>query len=240
MACEAPLPIGPPLHSSPLPSAVLDTLLLVHAAPVERRGLAESLAGARIVELGVGPARAAMNLTRALTLGPPPALVLAFGVCGVLPPFPLAVGDLCVVARDCLADEGVETESGFLDLQALGLAEDTSFTAHADATARAAAALGAPSLAGATVSTGSATDARAHAIAARTGAAVETMEGAAIALVCARFAVPWVQVRAVSNRCGDRARGAWDLDRALAALHGVLPAAVTAAAGAVADRPGPG
>ena len=44
------------------------------------------------------------------------------------------------------------------------------------------------------------------------------MEGAAVAAVCKRFEVPLAQLRAVSNRTGDRERGLWDLDRAVANL----------------------
>ena len=53
----------------------------------------------------------------------------------------------------------------------------------------------------------------------RTGAAVETMEGAAIGLACTAAAVPWVQVRAISNFTGDRSHAGWDRERAVAALH---------------------
>ena len=77
---------------------------------------------------------------------------------------------------------------------------------------------------GATVSTCSATDPLAAELGARTGAAVETMEGAAIGLACAAAGVPWAQLRAVSNLTGDRARAGWDLARAVGALHGAIRA----------------
>jgi futalosine hydrolase len=53
----------------------------------------------------------------------------------------------------------------------------------------------------------------------RTNAAIETMEGAAVALVCRKLSIPLVQLRSVSNRTGDRERAAWDLDGACAPLH---------------------
>lgn len=206
----------------------------MHAAPIEAGDLAAALRSERVVATGVGPARAALSLTRALLLGAPPELVIGFGVCGAYPARlsgpanGLAVGELCVVTRDVLADEGVVTETGFVDLPALGLAGEAAFTADLDRSEAVATALGVAKVAGATVGTCSGTDPRARELAARTGAAVETMEGAAIALVCARFGLPWIAVRAVSNWCGDRSRGAWDLARALAALHAALPRAVAA------------
>ncbi len=210
-------------------------LLLVHAAPIEARDLAASLRAERIVEIGVGAARAAMNFTRALMLGPPPDLVIAFGVCGAYPArlsssdSGLSVRSLCVVSREAFADEGIATDAGFITLPDLGLAGDAVFDADLATSARLAGSLAAPLVAGATVTTCSGSDVRGRELATRSGAAVETMEGAAIALVSARFGLPWIQLRAVSNWCGDRSRGAWDLDGALAALHAALPLAVSSA-----------
>jgi futalosine hydrolase len=50
------------------------------------------------------------------------------------------------------------------------------------------------------------------------------MEGAAVFQVCARLGVPAVQLRCVSNRTGDRARGGWDLHGSIARLHAALRA----------------
>lgn len=214
-------------------------LLFAHAAPLEARALARLPAPPRVLEIGVGMARAAMNLTRGLLLGPPPALLVSFGVCGAYPlrlfaAASLSVGDVCVVTHDSFGDEGVDTETGFVSASTLGLYGETTFAAPAELVARVAGALALPCVRGATVATCCGTDARASAVAARTGAAVETMEGAAVALVCARFGVPWLQVRAVSNHCGDRQRAGFDLARALDALAAVMPR-VVAAAGPVRD-----
>lgn len=201
--------------------------LLVYAAPVEGAALAAALPVHRFAELGVGPARAAMNLTRALFLGPPPPLVISFGFCGVYPAAvetsSLSVGAGCLVQREVFADEGVESDDGFLDLGRLGFADAREFQADDRATRAAAAALSLPIVAGATVSACSGTDARAAVIAARSQAQVETMEGAAVALVCARFGVPWLQLRVVSNRCGARAQAGFDIAAAKQQLGRLVP-----------------
>jgi futalosine hydrolase len=202
------------------------TILVIHAADAEgdllEAGCARlraSRAAPQVLRTGVGKATSASALTAALVGARAPRLVLVVGVCGAYPArvrgrdgAPLAVGELCLIADDRLADEGVEDETGFRGLAELGLGMEGPFAADAAATARAAAALGgARAVRGATVSTCSGRDDLARAVASRTGADVETMEGAAVALVCARFGVPWVQLRCVSNFAGDRAAAAWDL-----------------------------
>ena len=190
------------------------TVLWVHAHA--REGLRDgSLCG------GVGKTAMATALTRALC-EQTPTLVAGYGVAGTYPGSTLHIGDVCLVADDQLADEGVAAEDGFHPLPALDLGEVGPFPADAAHTRAYADALGVPVVRAATVSTCSATDDRAAAVAARTGAAIETMEGAAIALVCRTFSVPWIQIRAISNRTGHRARAGWDLDLALARLGDAL------------------
>jgi futalosine hydrolase len=180
------------------------------------------------VEVGTGKVAATLQLTRALAKRTPTA-VIPIGVCGAYPAAhgpgarALAVGDLCWIIADTLADEGVEDETGFRDLAAMGLGDVGPF--HADASlvekvTRVVPDL--PQVTGATVSTCSGTDARSLALARRTGAVVETMEGAAIARVCHAFGVPWIGLRCISNRCGDRAAAGWDLAGAVARLHEVV------------------
>lgn len=212
--------------------------LFAYAASVEGAALAAAHPGYRFVEVGVGPVRATLELTRALQSGPPPDLVCVFGVAGAYTAHdsasgsaPLAVLDLVLVGSDSLCDEGVETDAGFVSTHSLGLVADGQLTAAVEPTRRLADALRAPIVVGATVSTCSGTDARADDVWARTHASVESMEGAALALVCARFGVPWVQVRVVSNRCGDRARGGWDLAGAVARLHAAMPTVLATLSG---------
>lgn len=200
----------------------MDAPLLACAAAVEGRGL--SLAP--VVTLGVGKAAAAAAITAAI-VERRPRWVLLFGVCGAYPPGHVSedgldVGRVCVVGEEWLADEGVETEAGFVSIAALGLGSVGPFAADPGRTREAAAILGAPIVRGATVSACSGTDAASRTIAGRTRAVVESMEGAAVAVACAQLGVPWVQVRCVSNRTGDRARGGWDLPRAVAGAQAAV------------------
>ena len=85
--------------------------------------------------------------------------------------------------------------------------------------AAAAQRLGAPLARAATVSTCSGNEALSRARRCGLEADLETMEGAAIAHVCALHQAPLLHVRAVSNFTGDRAEGCWDLSRAAQAVQ---------------------
>lgn len=192
-------------------------VLFPYAAAAEAGPL---VADPRTLAMGVGKAAAAVALTRALS-EEPADLVIAFGVAGAYSERGAPeIGGLCIVTHDGFADEGVATPEGFRSIGALGLGRDDPFAADGPLCERLAQALGGvPKVRGATVSTCSGTDARARELAERSGAAIETMEGAAIGLVCQRLGVRWAQVRCISNRTGDRDRGGWDLPLATRTLQ---------------------
>ncbi|GDY02763.1 hypothetical protein LBMAG49_20920 [Planctomycetota bacterium] len=203
-------------------SALLAGWLPVYAAPIEGDALVSL--GAR--PLGVGKVAAAITLLSLLSHERPRG-VLLFGVAGAYPVrhrdgAVLAVGDLCVVCEEMLADEGVALPEGFRDLHAMGLGECGPFAADGIVTAAIAQQLVLRSVRGATVSTCSGNDELSLLLARRTNAEVETMEGAALAMVCARAFVPFVQVRAISNWTGDRGRGGFDLLRAAAVVQAAV------------------
>ncbi len=62
----------------------------------------------------------------------------------------------------------------------------------------------------------------------RWGALAESMEGAAAAHICALYGVPFLEVRGISNLVGDRDRGAWQMERAVAAAGEAALAIVAA------------
>jgi futalosine hydrolase len=193
-----------------------ERVLFVYAAAVEAGPLASH---ADAVAIGVGKTSAAMRLTAAL-IERRPSAVIAFGIAGCYPASGLAVGQLCLPIEDRFADEGVATAEGFVSLADLQLGEVGPFAADAGLVERLSAALGSPRrISAATVSTCSGTDAHARMLEDWTRAHVETMEGAAIALVCRHHGVPWAAVRCISNRTGDRARGGWDVAGSTAILQ---------------------
>ena len=195
-------------------------VLYAYAASAEGDAVANRLPeGLRI---GVGKGASAAAMTERLCKDPQVDVVVLFGVCGAYPQAdpPLEVSDLCMVGADMLADEGLATGDGFADLAQMELGTVGPFEQDRRFTARAAEFLGGvPIVRGATVSTCSGTDARSREIHERTGAHVETMEGAAVAMACQRLGVPLVQLRCVSNRTGDRDAADMDLPRAITRLQ---------------------
>ena len=191
--------------------------LWVHATSAEVATISWGAAEHR--ELGVGKTAAAYELGSVLATERFD-LVVSLGVCGLhrAATTKLAVGSVAIVLSERFADEGVQTSAGFLELDALGLGATAAMPADATWLEEAAGLVAAPLLAGATVSTCSGTDALAAERWRRTRAPLETMEGAAIAYVCAKMGVPWIGVRAISNFTGERSTAGWDLKLAVARL----------------------
>ncbi len=197
--------------------------LWVHATSTEVAAVSWGSALHR--ELGVGKTAATFELAEALA-SDRFDLVVAIGVCGLHRPAApkLAIGSLAIVLSERFADEGVQTSGGFLELDALGLPSIPPMPADATWLEEIAGYVAAPLLASATVSTCSGTDLLATERWRRTRAPLETMEGAAIAYVCARMGVPWVGLRAISNYTGERGAAQWDLPLATLRLgEAVLP-----------------
>ncbi len=192
-------------------------VLFACAHPREAAGF-DSRCGAPL-EIGVGCARAATSIARALASNAFDRVVL-FGVAGAYRRAEIAPKSVVVVRKSVLADEGVETDAGFQSADELGLVTDGGWIDHGEGAARVAATeLGARVVDAATVSRCSGTDALAAEIFARHGAAIETMESAAVAHACRASGVPLLEVRAISNYCGAREHGEWDVDGAVPIVH---------------------
>jgi futalosine hydrolase len=184
---------------------------------------------------GVGKANAAAAATILLEQQRP-ASIICLGCGGAYPGSGLRVGDLALASDEIYGDEGVAAPNGFLDMEALGFAlvqrnghryydrfpadqellrnSRDRIQDHADNTGL-RLAVGAF----VTVSTGSGTTAAGLALAQRTGGICENMEGAAIAQVCARYGVPFLEIRGISNLTEDRDLARWDLKAGAAAAQ---------------------
>ncbi|MBX3402975.1 MAG: futalosine hydrolase [Phycisphaeraceae bacterium] len=188
------------------------------------RPLAE---GIDLVETGVGKVNAG---AAAAIRGPDFGVVVNLGVCGSLPiDNAPRIGEAVLASVSVYADEGVQTEAGWQTLPGMGFALGpfAGVGIACDEVLRGALAPLAARIAPvATVSTCSGTDALARAVALRTGAAAEAMEGAAIGHVLARVSpqTRFAELRTVSNTTGDRALQRWDLRGALARLTDIAAA----------------
>jgi futalosine hydrolase len=198
-------------------------LLLCVATDLESGLLRERLgdrAGIRLVRTGVGAVNAAHAATIAI-LRDQPAAIIVCGVGGAYPASDLHVGDVVSAEVECYGDLGAAGPAGFLDMKALGFPVVESPRLYNDLplqlfpTGRRAKFV--------TVSTCTGTDATARSIAARTGGAVENMEGAAVAHVAHLHGIPVGEVRGISNMVTDRDTSTWRLkDAAMAAQEATL------------------
>ncbi len=153
--------------------------------------------------------------------------VLCVGIAGALPGSGLELCDAVVASRSVFADEGIGTDDGLISMA------DAGFGAFADGSmghdhdpqllARIAPLVDRTGVV-ACVSWCSGTDHCATAVARRTGAIAEAMEGAAVSLAATRVmpAVATAEIRVISNTTGARANQRWALDDALDRLGDVF------------------
>ncbi|WP_377270684.1 futalosine hydrolase [Peterkaempfera sp. SMS 1(5)a] len=193
---------------------------------VVRLGRAEAV----VLAAGVGPAAAAAGTAAALALVGPFQLVCSAGIAGGFAEA-AAVGATVVADAVLAADLGATTPDGFSDVTELGFGT----VRHTPPPAAVELAAGALRSAGITTATGpvltvstvTGTAARAAELAERhPGAAAEAMEGFGVAEAAARFGLPVLELRTVSNPVGPRDRAAWRIGEALVALEqafAVLP-----------------
>jgi futalosine hydrolase len=205
------------------------TILIITAVQKEADAVG-AIDGATVIISGVGRTNAASATTQAIVeaqvQGRPVTRVISTGVAGALPlmrgeGYAATIGDV-VVAQSCIyMEEGLIAPAGFQDTASMGFPlgdwPGNAVPVDADLLPR-CGEIGAIAPI-ATVATCSGTDAAARAVAQRTGAAAEAMEGAAVLHAARRLGVPGMEVRSISNTTGDRPRQQWDLDAGLSALH---------------------
>jgi futalosine hydrolase len=179
---------------------------------------------------GVGKVNAALATETLLSIRHPETVIL-FGCGGAYPNSGLQVGDLAIATEETYGDEGVQSTTGFLDMQKLNLPlanylekplfnqiplitpmiNEVRAMLKPGLIAKGQSLITGPFV---TVSCGSGTDQLAADIADRTGGICENMEGAAVAQVCLQHKVPLIELRGISNQTGDRNPKAWDIPMA--------------------------
>lgn len=173
-----------------------------------------------LVRTGVGLVNAAHAVTLFIARERPAAVVVC-GVGGAYPDAGLRIGDVVCAQSECYGDLGATSPSGFLDMEALGfpLVESPVVLYNVLPMQVFPVARAVPFV---TMSACTGTDAAACDTEARTGGAVESMEGAAVAHVAHLHGIPVGEVRGISNLVGNRNPGAWRLKEAAVAAQEAL------------------
>ena len=199
-------------------------MILLATAVAAELGSWHAPDGVETLLIGVGPVEAARAVAAALARRPY-RLVINAGVAGAFAGA-AQVGDGVVVSEDSME---LALESGAPLALPLGIelidraCSDTALVAQL-------CAKGFPALRGITVARVTARDATARRLAAR-GAQVESMEGFAVLRAAQRAGVPAIQVRGISNRCGEREFSGWDFDAGVTGLRRILDGCIDVVAG---------
>lgn len=183
-------------------------------------------ASVALVRTGVGPVNAAHAVTLFIARERPGAIVVC-GVGGAYPRAALGTGDVVCAASECYGDLGATSPAGFLDMEALGFpVVESPLVLYNVLPMQIFPVERAVPFVTMTACTG--TDAAACETETRTGGAVESMEGAAVAHVAHLHGIPVGEVRGISNVVGNRNPGAWRLkDAAVAAQEALISWIVT-------------
>lgn len=170
--------------------------------------------------MGVGPVNAAHAVTLAIAAARPARIVVC-GIGGAYPGSGLGIGDVACADSECYGDLGATSPGGFLDMQAIGfpIVEGPPPIYNVLPMQIFPAARRVRFV---TMSSCTGVSSAAAAIEARTGGAVENMEGAAVAHVAAIHGVPVGEIRGISNMVTDRNTAAWRVKDAAAAAQEAL------------------
>jgi len=193
---------------------------------MEMRAFSRAWIGKREVEClvtGLGPVETAMKLTARLARGVENLQgVLHFGVAGAYL-YPDGSGatmlDLCLAEEEILGDLGICYQERIEPFVAPELGVHDRFDLDRSLLERAEGILQRKKIAYktgpfVTVNCVSGTRARGEMLAARFHGLCENMEGAAVARVCAAFALPCLELRCISNFVEDRDTSQWRLKEA--------------------------
>jgi len=195
---------------------------ICYSTDLEGNGLPTSIAAKSValIRTGVGPVNAAFALTRFLSENDVGA-VINCGIGGTYSGSSLAPGDAVCAESETYGDLGANSAEGFLDMKAIGFPlipgpepVYNRLTLDLFPAKRRVAFV--------TCTTCTGTDADAQALVARTGGAVESMEGAAIVHVARLMGIPVGEVRGISNMVGKRERSTWRIPEAAAAARASL------------------
>lgn len=174
---------------------------------------------------GIGKVNASHAATR-LILEQKPYLVMNIGVGGAYPSANLAIGDVAIAEKEIYGDEGVMLHDGLHDVTTIGLPllqkggkkYFHEFPLDRKLLRKAMRAVETDGASFAfrsgpfvTVSACTGTTTRAREIEQRYQAVCENMEGAAIAHVCARYGIPLLEMRGISNLVVDRDLAGWNI-----------------------------
>jgi futalosine hydrolase len=168
---------------------------------------------------GVGSVATAWAMMKWLTNNEQPDLIINGGIAGSYND-ELVIGDVVMPLSDCFADSGIEDGNRFLTMAEAGLEDKNDFpyssglikckniyTDKVREKIRAVSAI--------TVNRATGSDITRNRMLRKFNPDIETMEGGTFFYICRRENIPFLALRAISNRVEKRNREKWDIPLAL-------------------------
>ena len=168
---------------------------------------------------GVGSVSTAWNLNHWLSLNEKPDLIINAGIAGSFKD-DVSIGDVVLPLTDCFADAGIEDGEKFLTLFEAGLVSAEEFPYNdgvicANTRYSAGLKLMVKPVRAITVNTATGSEATRNKLLKKFNPDIETMEGATFFYICVREKIPFLALRAISNRVEPRNKGNWNIALAL-------------------------
>jgi futalosine hydrolase len=172
-----------------------------------------------VLVTGVGSVSTAWSMQKWLSENGIPDLAINGGIAGSYNDG-ILIGDVVMPVTDCFADSGIEDNDNFLTLSEAGLMKEDEFpfksgSLQADnqyidllkPAMRAVSAI--------TVNTATGSETTRIRLLKKFNPDIETMEGATFFYICIREKIPFLALRAISNRVEPRNRNNWRIQTAL-------------------------
>ena len=187
-------------------------------------GMMSAVTGPRNLELshlvtGIGSISTAWALNHWITLNGRPDLAINGGIAGSYKD-ELIPGDVVMPVSDCFADAGIEDGNNFLTLSEAGLLSTDEFPykdglLYADMKYRNKMTGLLKPVRAITLNTVTGSEITRKKLLKKFNPDIETMEGATFFYICSRENIPFLAMRAISNRVGLRNKGDWKTDLAI-------------------------
>ena len=168
---------------------------------------------------GVGSVSTAWAMKQWISVNEIPDLAINAGIAGSYKD-EYAIGDVVIPMSDCFADAGVEDGEDFFSLGEAGLANDNEFPfiqgiIPADSKYSVQMKTFLKPVKAITLNTSTGSEMTMNRLRRKYNPDIETMEGATFFYICAREKIPFLALRAISNKVGPRNVSSWNIPGAL-------------------------
>jgi futalosine hydrolase len=172
-----------------------------------------------VLVTGVGSIATAWALKQWISLNEKPDLAINAGIAGSYDE-KLNIGDVVMPLTDCFADAGIEDGDNFFTLYEAGLTDKDELPfrdglIYSDSTYSELMKRIIKPVKAITVNTATGSELTREKLFRKFNPDIETTEGATFFYICAREKIPFVALRAISNKVEPRNRSKWNIKLAL-------------------------